>query len=496
MELTRRDIVKMGGAACLVAGALGAGTAVADEAASAGFVVGSGDVNFTKEADILIIGTGISGLAAGMQPALAGKKIIFADKKGTFGGDSAASCWFMFANGTQLQMDAGYATTIDEAWEANAESQTAGFDQYDWFPEWAKGKYYANTSFVDCAINDFGCSFQEPATEEELPRLGASVILPAEGIGTGHEYILSPIQSKLEELGCEFDFDMRAVSLIKDAPDGAVIGCRFHDADGNNVDIKASAVVLATGGFIDNGEMVSEYLTDWANIGVLVHGSLGEGHMMAAAAGAQVSDLDSGITMHYCNLMGDIPNATTWGYWAPLVLVLPNGKRFIQEGQSHDAAQAAIDAGYREWWVIFDQKAFDARCIAKSVENNINIHAEAYRTADTLEDLAAAMDVPADVLADTFATYDGYVEAGEDKDFGKTSWLESLEPPYHALKLNVVRYKTSGGLMVGPNNQVLDTEGNEIAGLYACGAMTTLAYASCSTCAATGYYVGETLAAL
>lgn len=494
MELTRRDLVKFGGAACLVAGAAASGAALADEAAPAGTVVGSDAVNFTQEADILIIGTGLGGLAAGMEPALAGKKIIFAEKKGSFGGDSASSCWFMFASGSKPQLDAGLTTTIDQAWEAVAERQTAGYDQYDWYPEWAKGKYYANTAFVDCAIENFGCEFQEPATDEELPRLAASVILPAEGIGTGYTYVLSPLQAKLEEMGCQFEYDMRAVALIKDAEGGSVIGCRFEDADGNHVDIKAPAVVLATGGFVDNGEMVTKYLPEWANMGVLVHGSMGEGHKIAAAAGAQVDGMDSSFT--YCNLMGDIPNATTWGYWAPLVLVLPNGKRFIQEGQSHDAAQAAIEAGYREWWVIFDQQCFDARCIAKSVENNINIHAEAYRTADTLEDLAAAMDVPADTLVATFEEYDGYVQAGEDKAFGKTSWLKSLSAPFHALKLNAVRYKTSGGLMVGPNNQVLDTNGQEIPGLYACGALTTLSYASCSTVAATGYYVGQTLAAL
>jgi succinate dehydrogenase/fumarate reductase flavoprotein subunit len=493
MELTRRDLVKFGGASCLVASSAAiAAPALADEA-GAGHVVGTADVNFTQEADILIVGTGLAGLAAGMEPALAGKKIIFAEKKGSFGGDSASSCWFMFASGSKPQLDAGLETTIDQAWESVAETQTAGWDQYEWFADWAKGKYYANTKFVDCGIENFGCSFQEPASAEELPRLSASVILPAEGIGTGYSYVLSPIQAKLEELGCEFEYEMRAIALIKDAPEGAVIGCRFQDADGNYVDIKAGSVVLATGGFVDNGEMVNEYLPEWANMGVLVHGSMGEGHKMAAAAGAQVDGMDTSFT--YCNLMGDIPNATTWGYWAPLVLVLPNGKRFIQEGQSHDAAAAAMEAGYREWWVIFDQQAFDARCIAKSVENNVNIHADAYRTADTLEELAAAMDVPAETLVATFEEYDGYVQAGEDAAFGKTSWLNSLSAPYHALKLNAMRYKTSGGLMVGPNNQVLNTEGEEIEGLYACGALTTLSYASCSTVAATGYYVGETLAA-
>ena len=496
MQLTRRDLVKFGGAACLVAGAsMGAGAALADEASAGGYVVGSGDVNFTQEADILIIGTGIAGLAAGMEPALAGKSIIFAEKKGAFGGDSITSCWFMFASGTQVQLDAGIETTIDDAWAGAAESQSALYE-YEWWPEWAKGKYYANTGFFDCAVNNFGCSFQQPCTEEELPRLGSGVMLPGEGIATGYQYVMQPIQAKLEELGAQFLYNMRAVALIKDAPDGAVIGCRFHDENGANVDIKASAVVLATGCFIDNGEMVHEYLPDWANYGVLVHGSLGEGHTMAAAAGAQMVGMDTSISAHYANLMGDLPNATTWGYWTPLVLVLPNGKRFIQEGQSHDAGQAAVDAGYREWWVIFDQRAFDNRSIATSVNNNVSLHQDVYRTADTVEDLAAAMDVPVDQLVATFAEYDGYVEAGEDAAFGKTSWLESLQPPYHALKLNVVRYKTSGGVMNGPNNQVLDVNDQEIPGLYSCGAILLPAQASVSGCAATGYYVGQTLAAL
>ena len=250
MQVTRRDLVKFGGAACLVAGAtVGAGAAMADEA---GYLVGSSDIAFSEETDILIIGTGVAGLAAGMEPALAGKKIIFAEKKGSFGGDSAMSCWFMFATGTKNQLEHGAQTTIEQAWEKAKEKQTATFD-FDWWPQYAEGKYFATTKFFDCAAENFGCDFLEPCTMEELPKFGPAVVLPGEGIASGYQHVLSPIQSKLEELGAEFKYNLRAVSLIKDAPDGAVIGCRFHDENGANVDIKANAVVLATGCFIDNG---------------------------------------------------------------------------------------------------------------------------------------------------------------------------------------------------------------------------------------------------
>lgn len=505
MEFTRRDFLRFGGSACLVAGAgaavVGCSTPsgnAAEEAPAAAtdseFAVGTADVNFAKETEILIIGTGISALAAGMAPSLAGKQITYVEKQGSWGGDSKVSCFFMFGNGTQLQIDAGYPTTIDEYWEASKEKLVEGYDQYDWYPDWVEGKTYANTKFVDSAINDFGATFQEPATEAELPRLFSKVLLPGEGIGTGYTSILSPIQEKLEATGAEFIYDERAVALIKNT-EGAVIGCRFQNmGTGEYTDIKADATVIATGGFAANGEMVEEYIPSFAPYTNMLNNCMGEGHLIGAAAGAQLMGMDT--TPVYCNLMGDIPNATTWGYWAPIVLVLPNGKRYIEEAQSHDAALAAVEAGYREWWSIFDQRAFDCRCIGKSVELNIGAHADAYRTAETLDELAVAMDVPVDTLKATFARYDELVASGEDADFGKKAWLESLTPPYHALKLNVCRYKTSGGFIVGPNNLVLDNDDKEIPGLYACGAATTLSMASVSACAATGYFTGESLAAL
>ena len=503
MTVSRRDFLKIGGASCLVAGAgaalAGCGPAskgsdapLADTGELA--LVGYRPVAFAEEVDVLIIGSGYAGIAAAMEPAKAGKKVLIVEKQDHTGGDSATSCCFMFASGTELQRAAGNPMTIDDYWAAMSEKLSAGYDEYPWFGEWVKGKTYANTEFVDVAINEFGAKFQEPCTDEELPRLSGSVILPGDGIGSGGPNIFTPITAKLKELGVETRCGMRATALIKDA-EGAIIGCRFEDTvSGKLTDIRATATVLATGGFADNGEMVLEYLPEWANYGQMVHGCLGEGHRMAVAAGAKLFGMDS--SYHHCNLMGDIPNCTTWGYWTPIVLVLPNGKRFSEEAQSHDAAQAALDAGYRSWWSIFDDRAFGARAISHSVEGNIKSRADVYVKADTLDELAAGMDVPADVLKATFARYDELVASGEDADFGKKAWLDSLTPPYHALKLNVHRYKTSGGLMCGPNNLVLDTSDNEMPGLYAAGAVALQSFANVSACMATGYYTGKSIAAL
>ena len=181
MALSRRDFLKVGGSACLVAGAGAAlagcspnggesGKAASAEGSGEASVVGYEPVSFDQETDILIIGTGYAGLAAAMAPALAGKKIVLAEKQQMMGGDSAGSCCFMFANGTQLQLDAGYSHDDRRVLGMeHKEKQTAGFDQYDWYPEWVEGKTYARTpKFVDSAINDFGAEFEQPASDEEL----------------------------------------------------------------------------------------------------------------------------------------------------------------------------------------------------------------------------------------------------------------------------------------------------------------------------------------
>jgi len=494
----------MGGTACIIAGTgaalagcSSAGSATAAGGAGGETVVGTEQISWDDESDILIVGTGIAGLAAAMEPALAGKSVLFAEKQGNWGGDSALSCWFGFANGTKVQADAGITTTIDEYWEASKDKLTAPPSEdftYDWYADWVKGKTYANTKFIDTAVESFGATFQKPASQDELPRLYSSVILPGDGIASGYSDVMKPIHDKLEEMGCRFEFGKRAIALIKDT-EGTVIGCRFRDEEsGEKFDVKAGAVVLATGSFVDNGEMVAKYLPDWAPYGTLVTASMGEGQLLGAAAGAKLYGMET--SMVYCNLMGDIPNCTTWGYWTPIVMVLPDGKRFIKEDQSHDAAKAAVAAGFREWWSICDQTALDRRCISSSVEKNFKAHADAYVTADNLDDLAAGMNVPVDTLKATFAHYDELVASGTDADFGKKAWLASLQPPYHALRLNVCRYKTSGGLVVNGDNVVIDDAGEPIPGLYACGAVTTLSYAAVSTCCATGYFVGESLAAL
>ena len=81
---------------------------------------------------------------------------------------------------------------------------------------------------------------------------------------------------------------------------------------------------------------------------------------------------------------------------------------------------------------------------------------------NSLDELAAAMDVPADTLKATFETYDAMVAAGEDTEFGKKLFLQSLSAPYYAMKHFPYRYKTHGGMKITTDSQLTDKDGNPI----------------------------------
>lgn len=499
MALSRRDFIKMGGAACLVTGAgaslagcnagSGGNSGGGGGGASAGFVVGASDVDFSVEAEVVILGTGIAGLAAGMPLVSAGKDVVFVEKLPIFGGESKLSCGFMFFNGSDFQIENGIEGTVEQGWEASKERLTTSqlFTE-SWYGEWIEKRYFAATDFINMAMNDFGATMQKPASPE-VTNLFTAMLLPDAGIANPTS-LLEPIRDGLADLGAEFKYDTTAVSLIKD-DSGAVIGVRCVDnLTGENVDIKADAVAICTGGFSCNQEMVAEYLPEYASVGNLTVNSMGQGQLMGFAAGAKEYSMSLPAYM-----MGSIPQATTWGYFTPLVLVTQDGKRFIDEGQSHDSGEAALAAGFDGWWVIFDDNAWGVEQIASSVAANVESNPDRYVTAASIEELAAGMKIDPATLAETFNNHNAMAEAGEDTEFEKTRHLLPLTGTLHALRLSARRYKTYGGFLTSVNCEVLDNKDEPIPNLYAAGSTVPWSTSDLSPNAGNGFMCGESILA-
>lgn len=243
---------------------------------------------------------------------------------------------------------------------------------------------------------------------------------------------------------------------------------------------------MATGGFSCNQEMVSTYLPSQARLGPLTVNSMGEGHQLCKAIGGVYTHMDM-----EANRMSDLAQVTVWGYFSPQVQVTPQGRRFIKEDQSHDSPDKAVELGLGFWWTIFDDQAINSSQ-KWNVEMNMKSNADRLvGPCNSLDELAAAMDVPADTLKATFETYDAMVAAGEDTEFGKKLFLQSLSAPYYAMKHFPYRYKTHGGMKITTDSQLTDKDGNPIPNVYCAGSTVADSGSDLSPNAGSGLISGK-----
>ena len=219
------------------------------------------------------------------------------------------------------------------------------------------------------------------------------MLLPEHGIGD-MTTVLTPLQKGLEEKGATYKLNLRATNFIVDA-EGTPIGVRFHDEKNDGiVDIKASKIIVATGGFSCNQEMVSTYVPSQQRLGPLTVNSMGEGHQLCKALGGSYTHMDM-----EANLMSDLAQVTVWGYFGPNVQVTPQGTRFIKEDQSHDSPTACYEGGFGYWWTIFDNQLINGSQkwnVELNMKNNADRHVGPF---DTLDELARAMSFDADQTA-------------------------------------------------------------------------------------------------
>ena len=452
-EMDRRHFFRALGAAGAAAAvaATGVGSALADEVSVAGAAaLGDAAVNFSQEVDVLICGAGISGMMAAYETASAGLSTLIVEQNGFYGGDAIYSAACMMCNTARLTQEERPEkySTIDELRERFApyyENDEAGLDQLMMLQEWG-GKW------MDLMHYDWGYQFQ-PKMEGPYQQ----AFFPQGGICTMPD-AFTLMDEKLTEAGATYLYDTVLKCLIVDEA-GTVSGARFTSKDGGYVDIQAKAVILACGGYVSNQEWMTQYAPDTADLGCIVSGRTGEGIKAGLAAGGQLAGM---VTPGNFNPRYEAGHMLGMHY--PILGLLPNGKRFYCETAVHDAATGCLNNGWHEWWSIWDNTA------QNGVDQEVIKHAgDNVKTANSIEELAEGMGMGLDILQAAFDNWNTICENGEDPDFGRTLFLQPLEPPFSYL-LNVpVRYKSKGGLAVSSRFEVVDAEGNPIPGLYSCG---------------------------
>ena len=463
--------------------------------------------DLVRSCDVVVVGAGGAGMTAAITAADAGKSVVIVESQAMVGGNSVRATGGMNAGKTVWQdentfaEEAGVEKTLASAAETYADDETVTAlaqtvsEQWKAYQENPEG-YFDSVELMELdtmiggkAINDFDlvktlCENTAPAIDwldtigAELHDVasfgGASVKrihrpVDAEGktISVG-SYIVPVLESACEERGIEILFNTTATALRQDE-NGNVTGVEGVTKDGANVIVEAKAVVLATGGFGANLEMVASYKPELEGFMTTnAAGAQGQGIAMAQAVGAATVDMDQ-IQIHP-TVQFDTAALITEGLRGDgAILVNAEGKRFTDEVGTRDVVSAAEIAQTGSYsWLVVDQAMVDASSvIAGYITKGLTVTGEDYAA------LAEAMGVDAETFTATMEAWNACVESKTDEEFGRTSFANPLNTaPYYAIKVTAGIHHTMGGLKINTATEVLTEAGEAIPGLYAAGEVT------------------------
>ena len=281
-------------------------------------------------------------------------------------------------------------------------------------------------------------------------------------------YMIPLLEENCEKAGVQILLNTTANEILTDAS-GAAVGIKATGSTGETVTVNAKAVVLTTGGFGANLDMVVEYKPELKGFMTTnAAGAQGQGIEMATAIGAGTVDMDQ-IQIHPTVEANTAALITEGLRGDGAVLINAEGKRFIDEVGTRDVVSAAEIAQTGSYsWLVVDQAMVDASSVIQGyIKKGYTV------TGETYEELGKAMGVDEAAFAETMKTWNGYVEAKNDPDFGRTSFANPLDTaPYYAIKVTAGVHHTMGGLTINTNTEVLKEDGTVIPGLFAAGEVT------------------------
>ena len=496
--LSRRSLIATGTGALVGAAALGLVTGAS--AAHAQEVT-----DWTHECDVLVIGGGAAGLMAAATAAEEGASVILVEKMGACGGDTATSgqtiqgCW-----PARAKRDYGVDDSLESYlndWKNSHPVTTkglAGEPLPDAFPFTERQMSYMVEVYEWLEKAGVEWATNERSPQAIYPQPCWDTVWPRSWSATNP--LIPTMEEKAEELGVQIITQTEVVDLLKNT-DGRVIGALAFDADGAPVTLRAArAVILASGSFAGNRYMLKKYLHGTVHSVCPLSGGFGttgDAMNMVLKVGGYLENMDMGS--HWIPLEA-LTDSMIWfalispfggpeGQMArgdlPCVFINYAGKRFMSETMGYKwVGKGIAEQDYHEAWVVVDSSLPDVVDTLKNTESNELFLVE----APSLEELANRMQVPADVMLSEIETYNSYVDAGEDPDFGRH--MENVprieNGPFYAFRLRPRPYTTYGGIATDVDSRVLSADTNEpIPGLYAAGTCTTC------YCEAEGlYYIG------
>lgn len=433
--------------------------------------------------DLVIVGGGLSGLAAAVAAGEKKLATLVLEKGRTLGGDGNYVEGAMGVDST-MQKDAGIS--IDKT-ELLQDELT--YSHYEASAPHLKKLIDASGATINW-LQSLGVTFTKVGPQgKSWPTIHTFE-------GGGHAAI-EKLKAKADEYGVEFATSVSAQKLLQ--ANGHISGLAVkNEATGQYRDLRAQNVLLATGGYVDNSELIKERTPFVGRLLTVSDGkSTGDGMQLAWAAGAQhysmgaiqygggaIYDRQTPPFVHMMSQLGVVATQEA------ILWVNERGERFVNEDVNDNMCHAggAILTQSRVF-SIFDQAAVDHLAnvglfkevgnspvspdkldkLPGEIETDLGKHASYLTKADSLEELATKLGLAK--LPDTVTRYNALVGTGADTDFGKDkTYLTAVsDGPFYAVELGVGMACALGGIRVSDDNEVLNDYGYPVPGLYAAG---------------------------
>lgn len=397
--------------------------------------------------DVVVVGAGGSGMAAAIEAKRKGLNVILIEKLPMIGGTTALSSTAFNAGGSKIQMALKKPYTAD-----------------DYYLK-LKGKGPDDASLRNLA------DLSGPTTDwlvdmgADLGRvINGSQHTPKDGGALGA--MLVPVMKKqLDKLGIEPRTSTKAEDLY--VKDGRVAGVRVSHDNGKYV-IHAKGVILATGGFASNPELVAKYTPMWAGYpSTASRGATGDALAMATKVGAALGQMDRSGPQTVAYQTGNGAVSLTNVRYNGAILVNEDGNRFVNElALTPILGKAIKDQKDGHAYLIFDQASVDRAALMKKYKE-----AGYFVEAPTLDALAKKLGINAENLSKTVAAYQKGMDDGVDHEFGrKDSRFSRIDKvPYYGAKISPASQTTYGGVKIDLKARAVTETGKVIPGLYVSG---------------------------
>lgn len=412
-----------------------------------------------EQYDVIIVGAGGAGMTAALEAKANGMNPVIFEKMPVAGGNTLKSSSGMNASETKFQKEQGIEDSNDSFYEETLKGGK-GTNNTELLRFFVDNSADAIDWLDSIGIKLNNLTITGGMSEKRTHR-------PEDGSAVG-QYLVNGLVKNVQEQGIPLFVNAKVTEITQN--DGKVNGVKVLLNETDEKIITADAVVVTTGGYGSNMDMITDVRPDLEGyVTTNQEGSTGDGIKMIEALGGTTVDMDQ-IQVHptvqqdKSYLIGEAVRGEG------AILINSEGERFTNELDTRDNVTAAINAlPEKSATLVFDS---GVKSRVKAIEQYDKMGFVI--SADTIEALAEKLEVPANNLKATLDTWNSSVNNKEDAEFGRTTGMDNdlSTAPYYAIKIAPGIHYTMGGVNINTNTEVLNENGEPITGLFAAGEVT------------------------